>query len=61
VSDLEHHQAPDGMAPGAGYSHAVSGRGRWVCHSQANGLPYFRNTGTAAKVMISGHITLVLS
>lgn len=30
MPDLQHHQAPDGMAPGAGYSHAVSGHGRWV-------------------------------
>jgi diadenosine tetraphosphate (Ap4A) HIT family hydrolase len=37
------------------------GEVRRACHSQADGLPYFRSTGTAAKVMISGHITLVLS
>jgi enamine deaminase RidA (YjgF/YER057c/UK114 family) len=30
VAALRHYQAPDGMAPGAGYSHAVTGRGRWV-------------------------------
>jgi enamine deaminase RidA (YjgF/YER057c/UK114 family) len=30
VPDLQFFQAPDGMAPGTGYSHAVTGRGRWV-------------------------------
>jgi enamine deaminase RidA (YjgF/YER057c/UK114 family) len=30
VAALRHYQAPDGMTPGAGYSHAVTGRGRWV-------------------------------
>jgi enamine deaminase RidA (YjgF/YER057c/UK114 family) len=30
VSALQHYQAPDGLAPGPGYSHAVTGRGRWV-------------------------------
>ena len=27
---LQHFRAPDGLAPGPGYSHAVTGRGRWV-------------------------------
>jgi enamine deaminase RidA (YjgF/YER057c/UK114 family) len=27
---IEHHQAPDGMAPGSGYSHAVVATGRLV-------------------------------
>jgi enamine deaminase RidA (YjgF/YER057c/UK114 family) len=30
MAALRHYQAPDGMTPGAGYSHAVTGRGRWV-------------------------------
>jgi enamine deaminase RidA (YjgF/YER057c/UK114 family) len=30
VSALQHYRAPDGLAPGPGYSHAVTGRGRWV-------------------------------
>ena len=30
VSALQHFRAPDGLAPGPGYSHAVTGRGRWV-------------------------------
>jgi enamine deaminase RidA (YjgF/YER057c/UK114 family) len=30
VSSLQHFRAPDGLAPGPGYSHAVTGRGRWV-------------------------------
>lgn len=29
-SQLEHHQAPPGMAAGSGYSHAVAGTGRLV-------------------------------
>ncbi|HEX9375843.1 MAG TPA: hypothetical protein VGB19_06365 [Actinomycetota bacterium] len=27
---IEHHLAPEGMAPGNGYSHAVAGTGRLV-------------------------------
>jgi enamine deaminase RidA (YjgF/YER057c/UK114 family) len=27
MATLEHHRAPEGMAPGTGYSHAVAGRG----------------------------------
>jgi enamine deaminase RidA (YjgF/YER057c/UK114 family) len=30
VSALQHFRAPDGLAPGPGYSHAATGRGRWV-------------------------------
>jgi enamine deaminase RidA (YjgF/YER057c/UK114 family) len=30
VSALQHFRAPEGLAPGPGYSHAVTGRGRWV-------------------------------
>jgi len=30
VSSLQHFRVPDGLAPGPGYSHAVTGRGRWV-------------------------------
>jgi enamine deaminase RidA (YjgF/YER057c/UK114 family) len=30
MSGLQHFRAPDGLAPGPGYSHAVTGRGRWV-------------------------------
>src|SRR5712691_8868432 len=30
VSALQHYRTPDGLAPGPGYSHAVTGRGRWV-------------------------------
>src|SRR2546429_6271537 len=30
VSALQHFRAPNGLAPGPGYSHAVTGRGRWV-------------------------------
>ena len=30
MSALQHFRAPDGLAPGPGYSHAVTGRGRWV-------------------------------
>jgi enamine deaminase RidA (YjgF/YER057c/UK114 family) len=30
VSALQHFRAPHGLAPGPGYSHAVTGRGRWV-------------------------------
>ena len=30
MSALQHYRAPDGLAPGPGYSHAVTGRGRWV-------------------------------
>lgn len=33
MSDLQHVVAPDGMAPGNGYSHVVSGRGRLVAVS----------------------------
>src|ERR1700759_1386226 len=33
VSALQHFRAPDGLAPGPGYSHAVTGRGRWVATS----------------------------
>jgi len=33
VSSLQHHRAPDGLAPGPGYSHVVTGRGRWVAIS----------------------------
>ena len=29
MSALQHFRAPEGLAP-AGYSHAVTGRGRWV-------------------------------
>jgi enamine deaminase RidA (YjgF/YER057c/UK114 family) len=30
VSVLQHYQTTDGLAPGPGFSHAVTGRGRWV-------------------------------
>ena len=30
MSALQHFRAPGGLAPGPGYSHAVTGRGRWV-------------------------------
>jgi enamine deaminase RidA (YjgF/YER057c/UK114 family) len=30
VSALQHFRAPEGLAPGPGYSHAVTGRGRWI-------------------------------
>ena len=30
MSALQHFRAPAGLAPGPGYSHAVTGRGRWV-------------------------------
>ena len=30
MSALQHFRAPEGLAPGPGYSHAVTGRGRWV-------------------------------
>jgi enamine deaminase RidA (YjgF/YER057c/UK114 family) len=30
VSALQHFRAPEGLAPGPGYSHAVTGRGRRV-------------------------------
>ena len=30
MSALQHYRTPDGLAPGPGYSHAVTGRGRWV-------------------------------
>lgn len=30
MSSLQHFRAPEGLAPGPGYSHAVTGRGRWV-------------------------------
>ena len=33
VSALQHFRAPGGLAPGPGYSHAVTGRGRWVATS----------------------------
>ena len=33
MSSLQHFRAPDGLAPGPGYSHAVTGRGRWVATS----------------------------
>jgi enamine deaminase RidA (YjgF/YER057c/UK114 family) len=33
VSALQHFRAPGGLAPGPGYSHAVTGRGRWVAIS----------------------------
>jgi len=33
VSALQHFRAPNGLAPGPGYSHAVTGRGRWVATS----------------------------
>jgi enamine deaminase RidA (YjgF/YER057c/UK114 family) len=33
MSALQHFRAPDGLAPGPGYSHAVTGRGRWVAIS----------------------------
>ncbi len=33
MSDLQHVAAPDGMAPGNGYSHVVSGHGRLVAVS----------------------------
>src|SRR5204862_610404 len=33
VSALQHFRAPSGLAPGPGYSHAVTGRGRWVATS----------------------------
>ena len=33
VSGLQHFRAPAGLAPGPGYSHAVTGRGRWVATS----------------------------
>jgi enamine deaminase RidA (YjgF/YER057c/UK114 family) len=27
---VQHYRTPEGLAPGPGYSHAVTGRGRWV-------------------------------
>ena len=30
MSALQHFRAPQGLAPGPGYSHVVTGRGRWV-------------------------------
>jgi enamine deaminase RidA (YjgF/YER057c/UK114 family) len=30
VSALQHFRAAEGLAPGPGFSHAVTGRGRWV-------------------------------
>jgi enamine deaminase RidA (YjgF/YER057c/UK114 family) len=45
VSVLQHFRAPDGLAPGPGYSHAVTGRGRWVA--------------TAGQVAIDGEGKLV--
>jgi len=30
VPALQHFRSPEGLAPGPGYSHAVTGRGRWV-------------------------------
>ena len=30
MSALQHFRAPEGLAPGPGFSHAVTGRGRWV-------------------------------
>ena len=33
MSALQHFRAPNGLAPGPGYSHAVTGRGRWVATS----------------------------
>jgi enamine deaminase RidA (YjgF/YER057c/UK114 family) len=33
VSALQHFRAPQGLVPGPGYSHAVTGRGRWVAIS----------------------------
>ena len=30
MSALQHFRAPEGLAPGPGYSHAVTGHGRWV-------------------------------
>ncbi len=30
MSVLQHFRAPEGLAPGPGFSHAVTGRGRWV-------------------------------
>jgi enamine deaminase RidA (YjgF/YER057c/UK114 family) len=30
MSRIEHHQAPEGMAPGRGYSHTVVGTGRLI-------------------------------
>jgi enamine deaminase RidA (YjgF/YER057c/UK114 family) len=33
MSALQHFRAPEGLAPGPGYSHAVTGRGRWVAIS----------------------------
>ena len=30
MSRIEHHQAPEGMAPGRGYTHAVVGTGKLV-------------------------------
>ena len=33
MSALQHFRAPAGLAPGPGYSHAVTGRGRWVATS----------------------------
>ena len=33
MSALQHFRAPSGLAPGPGYSHAVTGRGRWVATS----------------------------
>ena len=30
MAALQHFRAPEGLAPGPGYSHAVTGRGRWV-------------------------------
>jgi enamine deaminase RidA (YjgF/YER057c/UK114 family) len=30
MTALQHFRAPEGLAPGPGYSHAVTGRGRWI-------------------------------
>jgi enamine deaminase RidA (YjgF/YER057c/UK114 family) len=30
MSALQHFRAPEGLAPGPGFSHAVTGSGRWV-------------------------------
>jgi enamine deaminase RidA (YjgF/YER057c/UK114 family) len=30
MSALQHFRVPGGLAPGPGYSHAVTGRGRWI-------------------------------
>ena len=38
MSALQHFRAPEGLAPGPGFSHAVTGRGRWVATVQVSAL-----------------------